>query len=219
MIITQKSYYEIDGEQYPRVTNILQVIDKPGLARWRGRLGNVEADRVSKEGSDMGTRFHEVAADVNRGTHQAMRGWQPPGDLREMAFNYVDWLHKHVASIQSVERTVHSRVRRYAGTLDVLGTIRGDSSPSIIDIKTSNNPSVDWPLQLAAYKMAIEEEEDIEIARRLIVRIPKDGSPVQVYEYKDHQQDAEMWLHALNLWNWTQKDKERHKDALIVGGL
>jgi hypothetical protein len=41
-------YYTIDGERYPRVTAICAVLANAGLAYWRGRVGNEEADRVHK---------------------------------------------------------------------------------------------------------------------------------------------------------------------------
>ncbi len=145
----QKSYYDIDGEQYPRVTHILGILDKPGIARWRGRLGNAEADRVAKEGSDIGTRFHEVAAEINRGAH-LKNFWRPPADLEDMAQEYIRWLHTDIESIQGIEELVYSDKDVFAGTMDLYATIRGDEMPSIIDIKTSNNIGPDWPLQLMA---------------------------------------------------------------------
>lgn len=214
----QLSYYVIDGVQYPRVTNILKIIDKPGLSRWRGRLGNAEADRVAKAGSDFGTEFHALASDINRGEH-LKRGWQPPGEFRNQAFAYIDWLHKHVSSIQAVEKRTYSPQRCYAGTLDLLATIRGDSLPSIIDIKTSNNTSIDWPLQLTAYKEA-EEELGQPIQRRLIVRVPKTAPyDVVVFDYKNHDDDSIVWDNTLRLWLWCQGDKERHSMAKVVAGF
>lgn len=214
----QQSYYEIDGRQYPRVTNILRILEKPGLARWRGRLGNAEADKVSTEGQQVGTAFHEVAAEIGRGLH-LQRGWQPPGELRDMAFSYIDWFHKHIASVQSVEERVHSESRGHAGTLDLRATLRGDDLPSILDVKTSNNPSIDWPLQLSAYRQSKEELGD-PTQRRIIVRVPKKAPyVVEAFEYRDHELDERMWDHARELWQWSLEDKQRHSAAKIIGGF
>lgn len=213
MASNQDHFYEIDGIKYPRVTSILNAIDKPGLARWRGRIGNTEADRVSKEGAKVGTAFHEIAADINRGMHRE-RGWRPPEELRAMAFSYIDWLNRNVDEIVAVERLVYSQRRRYAGTTDLVAILKGDDLPTVLDIKTSNSVSPEWPLQLSAYKMALTEEGIITL-RRAIVHVPKKGDPTAIqYTYMEHEDDAEAWLQALGIWNWIQRDKERTKAAL-----
>lgn len=214
----QKSYYDIDGVQYPRVTHILQAIDKPGLARWRGRIGNEEADKVARDGAAIGTEFHGIVADINRGIHN-QRGWQPPARFREMAFAYIDWLHKYASSVDSVERLAINEEDIYAGTLDVLMTFRGDKLPSIIDIKTSNYVSMDWPLQLSAYRKALRSE-GVETARRVIVRVPKNGPcNIEMYDYENHEEDELMWDNVYKMWRWMQSDKDRHKKAIVISGL
>lgn len=218
MASDQKSYYDIDGEQYPRVTHILGILDKPGLARWRGRLGNAEADKVAKDGSDIGTAFHEVAAQVGRGEHQD-KFWRPPSDLAEMTTAYINWFHRNIESVQEVEHLVYSNEMVYAGTMDLYATIRGDSQPSIIDIKTSNAVGPDWPLQLTAYQLAAAEL-GLPSKRRIVIRVPKVGKiEVEAYEYKDHDEDAEAWVRTLGMWRWMQRDKDRTKLARVIAGF
>lgn len=212
-----KGYYTIDGKLYPRVTHVLNIMDKPGLARWRGRVGNTEADRVSSEGASIGTEFHEIVADINRGAHK-VRGWSPPSRFRDMAFTYIDWLHKEIGQILEVEKLVISEENQFAGTLDFVAYFRGDDLPSVIDIKTSNSPSADWPLQLSAYKMALEEESGLKIARRVVLRVPKKGACIiESFEYENHEEDELAWMNALGLWLWSRKDKERLKSSTTKG--
>lgn len=214
----QKSYYEIDGEQYPRVTHVLGIVDKPGIARWRGKLGNQEADRIAKEGSDIGTRFHEVAAEINRGQH-LKNFWRPPVELEEMAKAYIEWVHADIESIEGIEQLVYSDLDVYAGTMDLYATIRGDDMPSIIDIKTSNSIGTDWPLQLVAYRKAAFER-GLPSKRRIVIRVPKVGKIiVEKFEYRDHEEDGLVWDATLRIWRWMQRDKERQKQALITTGF
>lgn len=226
----QKSYYERDGKQYPRVTHILKIMDKSGLARWRGRLGNTDADAVAREGSRIGTEFHSIAGEIARGEHMK-RGWQAPGEYRFMAGAYIDWLHRYVAKIVQIETTYFSDQEigddgepLYAGTLDLLAHFRGDERPSIIDLKTSNSVSEDWPLQLSAYRRMVRRS-GIEVARRVIVRIPKTGKvEAEMYDYSQvsstaDQDDERAWLDAVDLWRWQQGGKARAKGALVVAGL
>lgn len=221
----QKSYYEKDGLQFPRVTHVIKILDKSGLARWRGKVGNQEADRLSREGSRIGSEFHAVAQQINQGMHQT-RGWQAPGEFRFMAAAYIDWLHKYVAEIRAVEQTYFSNgpdapedEPRYAGTLDVLGVIRGDTLPSIIDVKTSKSYSDDWCLQLSGYRRLLTLN-GIETARRLIVHVPKEGKIEAVtYDFKDHDEDEAAWMDALHLWQWQQNGKSRRELSKVIAGL
>jgi hypothetical protein len=209
-----KGFYEKEGVLYPRVTHVLSSLGKPGLDRWRGRLGNYEADKVANEARDLGTAFHAVAAEIGRGAHM-QRGWQPPGEFREMAFAYIDWLHEYIQEVVQVEFTTYSEDPRYGGTLDMLGILRGDSRPSIIDVKTSKSPSSDWPLQLAAYRKSVRDS-GVDVDKRVIIRIPKTGVCVpETYMYPDHDEDEEIWLEVLKYWNWVSRDKQRQKDAFI----
>lgn len=210
----QPNFYEINGEKYPRVTHVLKAVSKPGLDRWRGRLGNTEADRVAREGSSVGNEFHTIVADINRGIHKT-RGWRPESKYKDMAYAYIDWLHHEIESIQEVELTVHSMEYGYAGTMDLLATFRGDSAPSIIDLKTSNSVSSDWPLQLSAYSRAYNEMTGIVALKRVIVRVPKRGECIpETYVYEEHDEDDAAWRDLLSFWHWTEKDKERQKKAL-----
>ena len=214
----QKSYYEIGDRQYPRVTNIIGIVEKSGLARWRGRVGNTEADRISKEATDFGKGFHEVVAQINHGMH-TQRGWFPPDRYREMAYNYIQWMNDNIESIEGVEELVWSEIDGYAGTLDLRAKIRHDKLSSIVDVKTSKYVSIDWPLQLSAYRKA-KKERGIETQRRMILRVNKEPPyAVDMYDYKDHEEDEVIFNHTLEIWKWLQRDKERHKDALVIGGL
>ena len=51
-------FYQIGDEYYPSVTTKLQVKAKPFLAKWRGDIGNREADKVMMESSERGSRIH-----------------------------------------------------------------------------------------------------------------------------------------------------------------
>lgn len=51
-------FYQVGDEYYPSVTTKLQVKAKPFLAKWRGDIGNREADKVMNESSERGSRIH-----------------------------------------------------------------------------------------------------------------------------------------------------------------
>lgn len=62
----------------PSVTTKLGIIDKPGLARWRGDVGNREADmRIHSQG-DRGKRIHFAWATALEGGAVIYDPWQSP---------------------------------------------------------------------------------------------------------------------------------------------
>lgn len=62
-------------DYYPSVTTKLGIVDKPFLARWRGDIGNREADIRVAEAQDRGSRIHHAWYTINQG---GVALFQPP---------------------------------------------------------------------------------------------------------------------------------------------
>lgn len=75
-------YYRVekDGREYliPSVTTKLGVIDKPNLTRWRGDIGNREADLRMHEASQKGKRIHWAWSVALEGGAVIFDPWQRP---------------------------------------------------------------------------------------------------------------------------------------------
>ena len=55
----KKRFYETpDGNLYPSITTVLNVRKREGLAEWRKRVGEEEANRISTKASKRGTKVH-----------------------------------------------------------------------------------------------------------------------------------------------------------------
>lgn len=202
-------WYQIDGQLYPSVTTILGIIRRPYLERWRGNLGNEEADRVLAEAGDIGTRVHDGCEAINMG-----REWYATDAQTEaMIRAYEDWYKSTVKRVLVAETPVICRTYRYAGRLDLLAVLKGDKLPTLIDIKTGNSVYQDVPLQLAAYKHALEQA-GFRIKRRLVVHVDKrEPGRLTTIEYEDHDQDFRLFLYALALWrhfhgSWRPRPEE-----------
>jgi hypothetical protein len=197
-------HYKIDGERYPSVTTILGMLEKSGLATWRGTVGNQEADRISREATEHGTAIHALVEMVNRGQRAAL----PPVAF-EFVQPYIDWFDAHVACCVAAEKLLVSRRFRYAGTTDAIMILRGDRAATIVDFKSSKTDLAqrEWALQTAAYALAAEEE-GIEVGRRIIVRIPK-HEPDKLYltEFPEDEliDDQRAFLAVLRVFQWHEK--------------
>ena len=56
----ERRYVTPEGNSYPSITTILGNQPKPGLVEWRKRVGDIEANRVMKEASSLGTAVHDL---------------------------------------------------------------------------------------------------------------------------------------------------------------
>lgn len=210
------SFYDIDGERYPRVTAICAIVANSGLAYWRGRVGNAEADRVSREATGLGTSLHKAAERLARGDNVIGM----PDAAWPLFRAYRAWFKEHVRTVIGCEKLAVSRLHRFAGTVDLIALLDDDERPSVIDLKTSNSVSETWGLQLAAYQLALDES-DIECARRVIVQIPsKEAGALYVHDLNDHDHDQRAFINALKLYRWkeTQKPPEPKGPRIRFGG-
>lgn len=193
---------------YPSVTTILSIINKPGLNFWRGKLGNREAEEISKEARELGTQVHAGCRRINEG---GMPDDENPR-VQELLISYFSWFRDAVEEVYLVETPVFSHRYRYAGTPDMVCRLRGDTCRTLMDIKTSKSIWEDMELQLAGYELAIREERPTpEYAgmRLIIVRLRKDdpSKPPEIKEYQNDTRAKEAFLYALGLHNFLRPGK------------
>lgn len=197
------SFYTIDGENYPRVTSVCAIVANMGLAYWRGRVGNAEADRVSREATGLGTGLHKAAEQLAKGRDVISM----PDAAWPLFRTYQEWFKEHVRSVIGCEHLAVSRLHKFAGTVDLIAMLDDDETPSVIDLKTSNSVSETWGLQLAAYQIALDEN-DIECARRVIVQLPsKEPGAIYIHDLPDADKDQRAFINALKLYRWKESQK------------
>lgn len=134
----------------PRVTNILQTLNRPHLTQWRAARGAAMADAIMADAAHIGTRVHSMIESYH------INGARPLTNhprAQAMVDNYVQWFEAEPRAVVTAERAVSGLSARglaYRGTLDAI--IRDSNGRLIlIDIKTGNYMSVTYNLQTAAY--------------------------------------------------------------------
>ena len=146
--------YLVDNIKVPSVTTILSATsDKRFLANWRRRVGDVEADRIMKQASSIGTEMHQVLEYTlnGQGYYNAMEEGTKP---RMMAKTILDNIK--LDEVWGNEISLEFEYR-FAGTCDLTAMCYG--KPSIVDWKQTNKPKKeggveDYKLQLGAYYLA-----------------------------------------------------------------
>lgn len=197
--------YLIEGERYPRVSTILNVLAKPGLEAWKAKIGHAEADRIARESAAYGTAVHKACERISLGDDPVDVGSDLVAAnqqrMLEPTLCFARWYADHVAETLGAERLVWSQTHRYAGKPDLLVVLK-DGRTAIVDLKTSKSLSETYRLQLYAYKLALAEMGD-HYEARLVVWIPSDQQgKLVVREYADDEVDRTAWLSMLHLYHW-----------------
>jgi len=155
---TGRKYYTPDGPA-PSVTTILSTLPHPELDAWRVRVGDEEADRISKEATDIGTNMHDRLEAYVKNEEFIDTGVQCEWMAKKM-FQQVKVMGlAKLNEVWGVEVALHL-YNLYAGRTDLVGVY--NRIPSIIDYKTSkffkrDSWLTNYKLQTAAYAVAHDE--------------------------------------------------------------
>lgn len=198
-------HYTIDNTRMVSVTTVIgSTLPNPGIDAWKLRVGEDEAERISREATDWGTAVHALVEFVNRGKRADLTP-----EHAVLVAPYTAWLDANVETVIGAEKLLVSRQHGYAGTTDAIVVMRGDDRPSIVDFKTSKTGlgEPEWRLQLAAYCIAAEEHLGLVCHRRIIVRLSRQQPEIlQPYELPVEHLDTDkaVFLSLLAVWKWSQ---------------
>jgi genome maintenance exonuclease 1 len=158
-LIKDERHYEIGSSKLPSVTTILNVTSsdekRASLAKWKAKVGEVEAERVKNTAATRGTAMHSHLEYHLNG--QGLLDLSDEGGVaRNMAQTIIDKGLGDLHEIWGNEVVLHYP-DLYAGQTDLVGIYQGRDS--IIDFKQTNKPKkdewiTDYYLQGAAYATA-----------------------------------------------------------------
>jgi PD-(D/E)XK nuclease superfamily len=182
------------------------------LAELQARLGTVKAhQRTMEKAGDIGTQAHKAIEWIMRTAIGANAGPEP--FITAPALVAVNAFRAWAAAVQLkpvlIERTVYSKTRRYAGTLDLLARVNGVLT--MVDFKTGKAIYGESHLQAAAYSAALEEMGYLEPTASLVVRLRKDETDPTPFEPVDVPARAELlpvFLATRALWEWTYAQEQ-----------
>lgn len=169
-------------------------IDRVELERIIDKAKN-KTEEVKKDAGLVGTVVHGLIEDF-------LQGKKIPNQSDEKVVNcwnlFLDWWNKQEYEVVELEKKIFSKKYNYAGTLDL---VLKDKQGNLIlaDIKTSNQISFDYTLQLNAYKEAYEEETKTKISKGLIIRLPKTNGKIEVKELPLNKQMFNAFLGAMHI--------------------
>ena len=179
-------YYDVpDVEGYTKLVSITSVtswINREIFRSWRARVGNEEADKVTKAATSRGTDMHTL-------TEHYLKNEDLPlvKPLPEILFKQSKPQLNLIDNIHALEKSMYSLQLGIAGTVDCIAEYDGELA--IIDFKTSKKPKprkwIDhYFVQCAAYACMLFELKDIAVKKFVIIMSCENGE-VKVYEEYD----------------------------------
>ena len=180
-------YYKIPDEEelvkMVSITSVTSHFNKEIFVKWRKKVGNEEADRITKAATGRGTDMHTL-------TEHYLKNEDLPKGLRPIS----DFLFKiskgklnKINNIYALEGPLYSKELGIAGTVDCIAEYDGELA--IIDFKTSKKPKPrDWIehyfVQCMAYGCMLYEMKGIPIKKLVIIMACENGECV-IYEERD----------------------------------
>jgi len=178
-MIEGKRHYVLKDGKLPSVTTILSHTQsdekRESLAKWKAKVGEIEAERVKNVAATRGTAMHKYLEYYVEG--QGLLDLTDVGQEAErMAKTIIDKGLPDVEEIWGSE-VVLSYQDKYAGATDLCGVYMGRES--IMDFKQSNKPKKDewiedYYLQSAAYALAHNETYGTDIDQGVILMCTPD---------------------------------------------
>lgn len=186
-----RKYFTPEGNAYPSITTVLGVLNKEGIQKWRARVGEEEANKISTQAATRGTAVHKLAEDYIDNVPDWNKGHMPNNLF---SFNQLKTiLDERLNNVWFQEEFLYSDKLRCAGQVDCIAEF--DGQLSIVDFKTSRKPKKEewitgYFIQASFYAAAFLERTGIPIKQGVIL-ITVDGSEPQVfkvntYDYLEH---------------------------------
>lgn len=208
----QRLYLTPDGKRVPSVTTILDKTkpeeQKQALNAWRNRVGHAQAQAITTEAANRGTRMHTYLEHYVKEGQIKERGSNPfSWASHAMAQVVIDAGLKNVNEFWGVEVPLYFP-EIYAGTTDCVGIHQG--AASILDFKQTNKPKkeewiTDYKLQLVAYAEAHNEVYETDIRKGVVLMCVKpdvsaDGHVISEPKYQEFIIEGEEFDHCRREW-------------------
>lgn len=218
-----KRFYETPGGRLPSVTTVLEKTKteekKQALQEWRRRVGPVQAQAITKEAANRGTRMHTY-----------LEHYVQTGELKDRGSNPFSWASHAMAQtiidhgLAQCQEFWGTEVpmyfpKIYAGTTDLVGVHQNQEA--IMDHKQTNRPKRrewidDYFLQLAAYAAAHNEVYGTKINKGVVFMCvaPREIEP-GIFEKPQYQ---EFVLEGTEFASYTQQWWKRVEEYYIKHG-
>ena len=201
--IEGKRVYEIGDEKYPSISTICSYRKRKSIAEWRKRVGDAEANKISKRATTAGTTVHSMIEDYLNNELDLEK--YADKHLAKILFVQAKGMLSRINNIHFQEAPLYSHEFAIAGRVDCIAEF--DGKLSIIDFKTSSKEKKEewiegYLVQETGYAKMYEERSGIKVEQivtlitcqtgdtQVFVKNPDDYVPLlkdYIREYKNAQ--------------------------------
>ena len=184
-------YYKVpNNEDLIRLVSITSVtshFNKEIFVKWRKKVGEEEANRISTQASRRGTAVHEIIEKYIDNVEDFKDGYTP--DVIQSFLDLKPILDSRIGKVFAQEAPLYSTYLGVAGRVDCVCEF--DGKPAIVDFKTSRKkkyPSMikNYFMQEAGYAVMWEERTGQPITQ-LVTIIAVDNEDPQIFvEHRDN---------------------------------
>ena len=181
----KRFYVTPKGNKYVSITSLLSNLSKDSISQWRRRVGETEANKISRQASSRGTRVHNICESYIQNQVGILEDALP--DAIDMFKSIVPFLDR-IDNIHVVEGALYSDDLGVAGRTDLIAEF--DGNLAVIDYKTSRKPK-NWEMchsyfmQGAFYAYAYEELTGTPLNNIIIIMAVENDKPLLFRETRD----------------------------------
>lgn len=173
-----------DDVWYPSVTTVIGEMKKKSIMEWRRRVGEEEANRVSKRATTRGNKTHKLAEEylLNKSLSKYRDDPLSMGMFHQIK-PYIDKIN----NIHALEAPLYSHTLKLAGRVDCIAEYEDELA--IIDFKTSSKTKreewvQDYFSQETAYAIMFQELTGQKVKKLVTIIAVETGTP-QIFVIRD----------------------------------
>jgi hypothetical protein len=177
-------YYKLPNgsKKLVSITSVTSNFKKEFFESWRKKVGEAEANRITKKATSRGTDAHTLI-------EHHLKNLKYTSDvlpISEMLFQISIPTLSRINNIHALEGSLYSEFLGIAGTVDCIAEFDGELA--IIDFKTSAKPKPrDWIegyfVQCCAYACMLHELTGLSVKKFVIIMACENGECVVYEEY------------------------------------
>jgi len=184
---TGRLYETPDGVKYPSITTVLSILSEDGIRKWKERVGEEEAAKISYRASTRGTAVHEIIEKYIDNIENFKDGYTPNIIASFLAVKPI--LDTRIRRVFAQEAPLYSKHLGVAGRVDCVAEF--DGVLSIIDFKTSRKLKkkeyiTNYFMQESAYAIMWEERTGMPITQLVTIIAVDDEEPQVFVEHRDN---------------------------------
>ena len=173
-----------NGDWVPSITSVTSFYNRQIFVDWRRRVGEEEANRITKKATARGTDFHEAAQGYLENKELDWNNFLP---ATQFMFHHAKPYLNQIQNVHAIERTLYSEYLGIAGRVDCIGEYEGELA--VIDFKTSDKIKPEkwlenYFVQETFYAAAYYELTEIPV-KKLITIMVTPGGEVKVFDKRN----------------------------------